>query len=952
MTNPLYISRKPAQDFRARFAKALEQPESQPLLFNVYGFGGVGKTTLTKKLKETHQQQADFAKVSFGSTSDIETPIKLMTKLYEELPKPTNLLKRDVLDLRPSDFVPKPDPFTSLYDQYQQTVYKLKTQPVKGKSVDAQQQTTVKDWFELGGITLLAVGASFVNQATASTLAFDGMVKAGGMLSDASQPLKQTKERVQELLQEHPATKNDTELQALMLEPIPKLTQAFAQGLIQRTQKQKRPLVLVLDTYEKVPPEIDSWLWQYLLQDTALKSYPVRLVTAGRCSLQEKESWRKLQQDRDLIYEQRLEEFDKKQTEEYLKSIGITKAGEIQKIFKATKGLPYYLDWIRGEKEKGNSIDFSQGNQKIVKLLLQGLNPKQKQIVQLAACCRWFDRSLIQHLMKRQGIDFQTGADATLDCFDWLTGRDFVEFVQGRYRLDDVARDVFRLSLLLEDKNQFRKTHELLARYFEQQADEEVSADSPAPAKYENSDWCQYTAEFLYHALYARRDEGQRQFLSHLFACGYLNQIGVVMLPFAAITAEATVEKYRLLPEQTEKFLKSIKLGFSFSWVMLKADPAKYKINYEDGTGPSKEEIELAFQPCFNQVNGLEDGLGKYAGLLYKSLRCRTLTERTGLLLRAKEQAEQIATSTHPEFSSSLFFNVGGGLYQLGRYEDVIASYDKGIEFKPDDHEAWYNRGNALRNLGRFEEAIASYDKAIEFKPDDHQAWNNRGVTLNGLGRFEEAIASYDKAIEFKPDLHEAWNNRGNALGNLGRLEEAIASFDKAIEVKSDFHEAWNNRGHALGDLGRFEEAIASYDKALAVKPDFYGAWSSRGLVLSRIGHYDEALANHDKALKLQPEYPLFWANQGIVLARSGRYEEALASCDKAVELQPDDESGYYGKACCYALQGDVDLAVENLQQAINLNPPPCRREAKINHDFDSIREDERFQALLQGQTN
>jgi hypothetical protein len=337
--------------------------------------------------------------------------------------------------------------------------------------------------------------------------------------------------------------------------------------------------VLVLDTYEKVPPEIDSWLWQYLLQDTALKSYPVRLVTAGRRSLQEKESWRKLQQDRDLIYEQRLEEFDKKQTEEYLKNIGITKAGEIQKIFKATKGLPYYLDWIRREKEKGKSPDFSQGNQEIVKLLLQGLNPKPKQIVQLAACCRWFDRSLIQHLMKRQGIDFQTGADATLDCFDWLTGRDFVEFVQGRYRLDDVARDVFRLSLLLEDKNQFRKTHELLASYFEQQADEEVSADSPAPAKYENSDWRQYTVEFLYYALYARRDEGQRQFLSYLFASRYFNQIGVVMLPFAAITAEATVEKYRLLPEQTEKFLKSIKLGFSFSWVMLKADPAKYKIN-------------------------------------------------------------------------------------------------------------------------------------------------------------------------------------------------------------------------------------------------------------------------------------------------------------------------------------------------------------------------------------
>ncbi|MEP0886371.1 tetratricopeptide repeat protein [Trichocoleus sp. ST-U3] len=379
--------------------------------------------------------------------------------------------------------------------------------------------------------------------------------------------------------------------------------------------------------------------------------------------------------------------------------------------------------------------------------------------MQLAACCRWFDRSLIQHLMKRQGIDFQTDADATLDCFDWLTGRDFVEFVQGRYRLDDVARDAFRLSLLLEDKNLFRKTHELLASYFEQQADEEVSAESPIPAKYENSDWCQYTAEFLYHALYARRDEGQRQFLSHLFASRYLNQIGVVMLPFAAIIAEATVENYRLLPEQTEKFLKSIKLGFSFRWVMLEADPAKYEINYKDGTGPSKEKIELAFQPCFSQVNGLEDGLGKYAGLLYKSLRCRTLAERADLLVRAKEQAEQIAASTYPEFSSSIFFDVGNGLAQLESYEKALASYDKAIEFKADFYGAWNNRGNALEELERFEEAIASYDKAIEFKPDKHEAWLNRGVALANLERFEEAIASFDKALEFKPDKHEAWYN-------------------------------------------------------------------------------------------------------------------------------------------------------------------------------------------------
>jgi tetratricopeptide (TPR) repeat protein len=1033
---PYYISRKPAEDFLGRFAKALKEPETHPLLFHVYGFGGVGKTTLTKQLKEAYEQKADIAEVSFrltsGLTRDIETPLKLMAKLYKQLPP-------DLLE---------PDPFTLLDDQYHQTVHKLTTQPIKGESVEAEQLNTVRDWVELGSLTLLSAASSVNSSALGS---FDGFGKAEGMLGDAPQASASAKERMQQLLQQHPATKNDRELQSLILEPIPKLTQAFAEALIERTKKQKRPVILVLDTYEQALPDIDTWLWQYLLEDTALQSYPIRLVVAGRRSLLEpgKEGWRKLQQDRDLIDERQLTAFDKDQTKTYLQKIGISKPQEIQKIYKVTKGLPYYLDWIRREKEGGRDIDFSRGNQAIVELLLQGLKePKQKEIVKLAACCRWFDRSLIEHLLKQQAIDIQA-TDAT-GYFDWLRQCDFVEYAQGRYRLDDVARDVFRRSLSLENKEQFRQIHERLASYFEQKANQEVPPDSPAPEKYENPDWCQYTAEFLYHGLFARKDDGQRQFLSHLFASRYLKEIEVVISPFAAVAAETAVENYRLLPSPTEKFLKSIKLVFPFGWVMLAADPAKYKINYENGSDPSKEQIEAGLKPCFIQVDLIDDGLGKYAGLLYKSLRCRTHDQRVDLLLRAKEQAERIATATYPEFSASLFGKVGIGLgksgcheealasfdkalelqpefyiawgnrgnalfnleryeeaiasfdkaleikpdshnawnnrgnalfnlerYEeaiasfdkaleikpdshdawnnrgsalgnLGRYEEAIASFDKALEIKPDSHDAWNNRGSALGDLGRYEEAIASFDKALEFKPDFHDAWRNRGVALENLGCYEEAIASFDKALEFKPDSHDAWNNRGSALGGLGRYEEAIASFDKAVEFKPDFHGAWRNRGSALGDLGRYEEAIASYDKALKIKPDGPDALSYRGLSLSRLGRYDEAVSNHDEALKLQPEFPLWWANRGIVLARSGRYEEALASCDKALELQPNDESGYYGKACCYVLQGDVELAIANLQQAIHLNPDRCRREAKTNLDFDSIREDDRFQALIQ----
>ena len=908
MTTPIpyYISRKQAYDFLAKFAKALEFPESNPLLSQVYGFGGVGKTTLLKQLKQTHELQADFAEVSFGLTAGIETPLKLMEKLYELLPKPSGLLRRDLF--------PKPDPFTSLYEQYQETVYKLKTQPVQGKLVDTQQQNTVQDWFELITATGLATGAAYLgDHGTALSLGLDATVKAGGMLSDASQALKPTKERIQELLQQHPATKNDKELQSLMLEPIPKLTHAFAQGLIQKTQKHKRSIVLVLDTYEKAPSDIDTWLWQYLLEDTPLKSYGVRILVAGRRSLLEKESWRKLQQDRDVIYEQRLDEFNKEQTKEYLEHIGITKSGEIYKIYKATKGLPYYLNWIRREKEAGREIDFSRGNQAITDLLLQGLNAKQKQIVQFAACCRWFDRSVIQHLMQKQGIDFETGVHASIDCFDWLTKRDFVEFVQGHYRLDDVARNVFRLSFCQEDKTRFRETHELLATYFEQQANQEVAPDSPESEKYDNYDWRQYTAEFLYHALFARRDQGQHQFLSHFFASRYLKQLEVVMILFAAVIAEAAVENYRLLPDSTEKFLKSIKLGFFFSWMMLPENPAKYKINYENVIGPSKEEIEAALRLCFSQVDFLEDGLGKYAGLLYKSLRSQP-NQQVDLLQRAAKQAEKIVTDSYPEFSSSLFLNLG----------------------------------NQQNNLDRYEEALVSYSRALIIQDDNPIIYYCQGNVLVKLGRYEEALTSYEKALQIKDDYCDAWNNRGLVLLELEHYQEALASFDKALVIKDDDLNVLTNITVTLLFLRSYKEVIPICDQILKMKPDADKILSNKGLSLSLLGRYDEALTNLNEAVTLQAEYPILWANQAIVLARAGRYQDSLASCEKALKLQANDESGHYGKACYFALQNDVDLAIKNLQQAINLNPRRCRREAKLNPDFDSIRDDARFQALLQ----
>jgi len=332
-----------------------------------------------------------------------------------------------------------------------------------------------------------------------------------------------------------------------------------------------------------------------------------------------------------------------------------------------------------------------------------------------------------------------------------------------------------------------------------------------------------------------------------------------------------------------------------------------------------------------------------------ESRQCDLLFE-LGFLFVSEQDYENAITSweklldINPKHAA--WYIHGVALSALGRKEEAIQSYDKAVDIKPDYHAAWNNRGVALSALGRKEEAIQSYDKAVDIKPDYHAAWYNRGVALSALGRKEEAIQSYDKAVEIKPDDHEAWYNRGNALSALGRKEEAIQSYDKAVEIKPDYHAAWYSRGNALSALGRKEEAIQSYDKAAEIKPDYHAAWYNRGIALDALGRKEEAVQSYDQAVEINPDYYEAWNNRGYALSALGRKEEAVQSYDQALNIKPDFANAYYNKACCYGLQEKIDLAIETLQQAINLDSD-YQEMAKTDPDFDRIRNDDRFRALI-----
>lgn len=86
------------------------------------------------------------------------------------------------------------------------------------------------------------------------------------------------------------------------------------------------------------------------------------------------------------------------------------------------------------------------------------------------------------------------------------------------------------------------------------------------------------------------------------------------------------------------------------------------------------------------------------------------------------------------------------------------------------------------------------------------------------------------------------------------------------------------------------------------------------------------------------------WAEIHPIYA-AGRYAEAAERGRGVLEVHPHPRV-FFNVACCESLSGQTTEAIGHLRRAIELWEP-CREMARQEPDFDPIREDPAFQALI-----
>ena len=286
----------------------------------------------------------------------------------------------------------------------------------------------------------------------------------------------------------------------------------------------------------------------------------------------------------------------------------------------------------------------------------------------------------------------------------------------------------------------------------------------------------------------------------------------------------------------------------------------------------------------------------------------------------------------------------------------------------PSDVRAYefYLRGRqmqVLKSTVTWHSAPEMFRRAIELDPGYAQAHAGLADALVGLllwrlvrpeDVLDEALTASKRALELAPDLAEAHVARANTLSLAGENDKATAEFERAIALNAELYEAhYYFARHCQAD-GQHARALEEFEAAHRTRPDEFQALTLATGAAESLGDSARADEIARRALKLalaearaDPENGRALYLAAGLQVRLGDREAGQRNVEAALRLRPDDFGTLYNAACFFAQAGDAERAFDLLDRAVATGRG-VRNWVEHDSDFDRVRDDPRFHALLQ----
>ena len=313
-----------------------------------------------------------------------------------------------------------------------------------------------------------------------------------------------------------------------------------------------------------------------------------------------------------------------------------------------------------------------------------------------------------------------------------------------------------------------------------------------------------------------------------------------------------------------------------------------------------------------------------------------------------------------------------GNWYYYGdlNFDAALKEFEIARQGLPNDAGAYLAIGAIQRRQGKWSESNASFEKAISLNPKDTWPMQNLGINYEMQRNFEAANRVYDQALAVDPNTFGIKELKAKLAveekGDFSLAQKFLAEADSAPNLSVDIrNQLAQGRIQILLAQRKFDEAVLQAakvpDDALSRYPNaLCGKYVTIGIAKKRTG--DEAGARQvfenakrlaESDIQQRPNDASAHANLAGALAWLGQRDAALAEIKRAQELLPETKDAFDGPqiteaaAEVHAIFGDAAEAVPILDGLLQRPSQVTVPVLKLDPVWDTIRDDPRFQALV-----
>ena len=290
-------------------------------------------------------------------------------------------------------------------------------------------------------------------------------------------------------------------------------------------------------------------------------------------------------------------------------------------------------------------------------------------------------------------------------------------------------------------------------------------------------------------------------------------------------------------------------------------------------------------------------------------------------------------------------------------YGKALADYTLARELAPGNISAIYRIGLIYRRLGDFEKAVLNMEQAISLDPRSVLMLQNLAGSYVALRRYNEVSSIIDRTDALESKMTNATYGISSIYYASGNAEQAI-SFLKNIK---NFERLKFHYSIILKNYEEIEQILTDYQNDFITSVQNYFPRSYfQGILNEGLGNKDEAIKYFKRTIEhlkekinSYPDDPRFYSTLGLTYARIGKNKEAVNAGLKAIDILPISKDAMFGpnyeKSLCYiySIIGEKNKALEKIEYLSVIPNGFHYGELKMDPDFDSIRNEPRFQTVL-----